>query len=531
MNESIEQLIIYLRGMWEHRWAAMLVAWLVALGGWAWVVMIPDRFEASTRVYIDTDSALRPLMKGLAVESDVTQRLQLMTRTLLSRPNIEKLMRMTDLDIAVTTPSEQEKMVLALKHAITVKNLSSGKKSRRESSNFYSISYQNNDRELAKQVVQSLLSILVESSLGDTRKDSTVAREFIEQQIKEYELKLTRAEDRLVEFKRNNIGYLPNQEGSYFGSLKGLQEHLQDAQLELRESKKRRDTLVQQIEEITQSSLLAGEDGQKPQTLLQQRIYALQTRLDSMLLQFTEKHPDVMGLRAQIDALKKQDREEIAAAVNNPKSLLKNNPVYQEVRMALGKEEASIGATEVRIDEYQSRIGSLGEKLDTLQQVEVELKRLDRDYALNKKNYEKLISRRDSARFAGQAEQTGDSIQFRVIDPPFVPLKATEPNRLMLDAVVLLAAMAAGLGVAFLMSQINPTFYSRKLLQDATGVAVFGSVTRVYSEKELKQRRLQHGAYVLVGILLLSVFSGMLMIEFMELGVLDHLRQVVGQRI
>lgn len=531
MNDSIEQLAIYLRGIWEHRWAAMLLAWLVALGGWAWVVMIPDRFEASTRVYIDTDSALRPLLKGLAVESDIEQRLQLMTRTLLSRPNMEKLMRMTDLDIAVTTPAEQEKMVLTLKNAITVKNLSNGKKNRQKTSNFYAISYQNNDRELARQVVQSLLSILVEKSLGDTRKDSTVARDFIEQQIKEYEVKLSSAEDRLAEFKRNNMGYLPNQEGSYFGSLKGMQERLQNTKLELRESENRRDTLMQQIEEVTQNNLLASESEQKPQTPTQNRIHTLQSQLDVLLLQFTEHHPDVKELRAQLKALKKQDQEEAAVASKNPKSLLENNSMYQELRLALGKEETSIGAMEVRIKEYQSRIDNLEKKLDTLQQVEVELSRLDRDYALNKKNYEKLISRRDSAKFAGQAEQTGDSIQFRVIDPPWVPQKATEPNRLMLDSVVLLVAMAAGLGIAFLLSQNNPTFYSRKLLQDVTGVAVFGSVTRVYSEKELVRRRVQHGAYVITGILLLVVFSGFLTIEFMELKVLDNLRQTVGQWI
>ena len=84
MNESIEQLITLLRGTWEHRWTAMLVAWLAAMGGWVWVGMQPDRFEANTRVYIDTDSVLRPLLKGLTVETDVEQRLQLMTRTLLS---------------------------------------------------------------------------------------------------------------------------------------------------------------------------------------------------------------------------------------------------------------------------------------------------------------------------------------------------------------------------------------------------------------------------------------------------------------
>ena len=527
MNESIEQLIIYLRGMWEHRWTAMLIAWLAAIGGWLWVTTLPDRFEANTRVYIDTDSVLRPLLKGLTVETDVEQRLQLMTRTLLSRPNLEKLIRMTDMDIIADTPEKQEGLILRLKNNIAVKNVAAASGRRHDNSNFYTISYQNPDRELAKRVVQSLLSILVESSLGDTRKDSTAAREFLDQQIREYEVKLTTSEDRLAEFKRKNMGYLPDREGDYFSSLKDMQQKYDVAKLELREAQKRRDTLKQQLDEFRKNGVATTNQGVPILTPTQERIQALQTRLDDVLLRYTENHPDVQELRSQIAALEKKEKEASAEGGDGNQGNLEANPMYQQLSLALGQEESNIGAAEVRVKEYAERITSLKERIETLQQVEVELNRLDRDYALNKKNYTALVDRRDSAKLAGQAEQTGEGIKFRVIDPPWVPQKATEPNRMMLDSIVFLAAIAAGLGFAFLLSQNNPTFYSRGMLQEITGVAMFGGVTRVYSHKDLVRRRLNHAAYVTAGTLLITVFIAVILVQVFEFEVIANLRQTV----
>lgn len=530
MQDSIEQITGYFREIWRHRWIAMIVVWVVALGGWVWVSAIPNQYEASTRVYIDTDSVLRPLLKGLAVETDVEQRLQLMTRTLLSRPNLEKLTRMTDMDLKVTTPLEKEGLLLGLKNNIQVNSVKEGRS--RDASNFYLISYKHNNRNTAKLVVQSLLNILVESSLGDTREDSASAREFLDKQIKEYEIKLRTSEDRLGAFKRENLGFLPNNEGGFFNSLKNIQEKYDSALLELQESKNRRDTLSRQLEEFRATGVAPVETIQVVKSPLQERLQMLSTRLDDMLLRFTDQHPDVRELRIQVEALKTQvNAEEESRDKLQEADRLESNPLYQQLRISLGQEESNIGAIEVRVHEYGLRIDKLKKEIQKLQQVELELSRLDRGYASNKINYAQLVTRRDSAELAGQAEQTGNSIQFRVIDPPFVPEKPTAPDRLLLSSLVLLVAIGAGTGLAFLISQNNPTFFSRKLLQETTGVAVFGSVTKVYSGKELMQQRIKHASYMLAGILLCVMFAGVVFVQQHESNYLDNLRLIAGHWI
>jgi len=85
MNEQITQIYGYLHGMWRYRWSALIIAWAVAIIGWPLVFSLPNQFKAKTVVFIDTSSALRPLLKGLAPDADTSDELLIMSRVLLSR--------------------------------------------------------------------------------------------------------------------------------------------------------------------------------------------------------------------------------------------------------------------------------------------------------------------------------------------------------------------------------------------------------------------------------------------------------------
>ena len=92
MDQLIPQALEIGRAMWQRRWLGIAVAWLVAILGAAGLAMVRDRFEASARVYVDTKTVLRPLMRDLAVEPDLDQTVGLLARTLINRPNVELLL-------------------------------------------------------------------------------------------------------------------------------------------------------------------------------------------------------------------------------------------------------------------------------------------------------------------------------------------------------------------------------------------------------------------------------------------------------
>src|ERR1700732_2131079 len=110
MKELYLALLTYGAAMWRKRWYIALIGWVVCIPGWIGIMMLPDRYESQARIYVDTDNLLSPLLRGLSVEGNVGQQVDYMQRTLLSRPNIEKLMRQTDLDLSLRTANDKETM-------------------------------------------------------------------------------------------------------------------------------------------------------------------------------------------------------------------------------------------------------------------------------------------------------------------------------------------------------------------------------------------------------------------------------------
>ena len=221
MDDLIRQALVALRGMWQRRWIGLAAAWIVAIVGTTAVLRIPDKYEASARIYVDTQSVLKPLMSGIAIQPNIDQQVMILSRTLISRPNVEKLVRMADLDLGANSKREQEALIDELMKTLTIQTTGRD--------NLYTLAYRSTQPDKAKRVVQSLVSIFVESSLGGKRKDSDAAKKFIDEQIKNYEKKLEEAEARLKDFKLRNITLASGEGKDYYGRVGEISAQLNQA--------------------------------------------------------------------------------------------------------------------------------------------------------------------------------------------------------------------------------------------------------------------------------------------------------------
>lgn len=524
MHELFELLIRHARGIWRYRWYMMLVTWLVCLVGWAVVYRLPNQYLAKAQVHVDTDSVLRPLLHGLAVDLNPGRRIALMTQTLLSRPNVEKLARMTDLDLTAKTPEQMDALITRLQNTIDLSATRRG--------DIYTIAYENPSRRMAKRVVQSLLTIFVENSLGDTRADTNSAQQFLGQQLKIYAKKLDQAEERLAEFKRKHIGLMPAQGSSYYGAMQTAIAKEQHAELQLKEVKSQRDALKMQLKNSANDFKNYGASIPQPISPLDQRIQSTQEKIDNLLLTYTNRYPDVIALKqlkAELEAQKRKQAEKNKKAEKQEQGAAQDNdPMYQQMKMAVTQADAQVASAQARVDEYRDRVKRLKKMINIIPQVEADLQRLNRNYSVNKHNYDLLLARRESASISQQATMNAQNIHFQVINPPHVPLNPTSPNRPLYISIVLIGGILAGGVFGFVLYQLRPTFDDVAALKSITGVPVLGSISMVRTRDYLRRRRLSMASFGVAFVALIAVYGGILLVQLMDLDVISNISHLKG---
>ena len=481
--------------MWRFRWPGLVAAWLVGIIGVVVVFKVPDSFESTARIYVDTQSILKPLMSGLAVQPNVDQQLGMLSRTLISRPNIEKLVRMADLDLKTQSKSDQEALIENLMKTVSIK--STGR------DNLYSLSYADADKDKAKRVIQSMVSIFVESSLGASRKDTDSAKVFLDEQIKAYEAKLAESESRVKEFRLRNLEMQGGEGKDSAARLSEIASALEAARLDLREAENARDAAKRQLDAERNPQGTGGAT----QSVLQEsavavatpeidaRIENLRRGLDGLMQRFTDQHPDVVNARRLLKDLEEQRRKEqtelrkAAMAVPTTTQSGPSNLAAQELSRMVATSEVQVAALRARVAEYQNRFAQAKSSSRLAPQIEAEAAQLNRDYSIIKKNYEDLVGRRQSAVLSGDLDMAAGLADFRLIDPPRVSPRPVSPNRLLLLPLALVAALAAGLGTALISSQLRPVYNDARELRAKTGLPMLGVISMIINDADRRLER------------------------------------------
>lgn len=481
MDEIVRQLIITLRGMWRYRWLGLAVAWGVAAIGAIGVMLFQEKYEASARIFVNTASILKPLMQGMTVQPNDDQRISMVSRVIISRPNVEKLVQAIGLDADVANREQFEKQVDRVTKSLDIKGAGRD--------NLYTLTFRDPDPEVARNGVAQLASMFISTGEGGKAGDTEAAKKFVDEQIALYEKKLQEAENRLKEFKLRYLGMSPGEGAGYFARLSETNALLTRAQLELREAENSRDALLRGLKssEDASTNLYSGPSAASVQLAeVDSRIESQRRNLDTLLQRYTENHPDVVGARRVIGELEEQRQRLIAERrkepVSSPLPAPSSGPrASEQLRVQLATAEAAVASLRTRVAEYSQRYNQLKASATLMPQLEAEFAQLNRDYDINKKNYESLVSRRESVSISEDMQGVSGVADFRMIDPPRVSPKPVMPNRRLLLPLVLLLALGAGIGAAYIAHESRPTFYDRRTLAEVTGLPILGAVSLVLS--------------------------------------------------
>ena len=506
MSEIYEQLLYWINTIWRRRWPALAVVWLVCVAGWFLVVSKPDTFTSSTSIFIDTQSILKPLLKGLAIDRDLAGEVEVMEQTITNRQNMERVARMTDLDLGVTTQAEMENLIFSMRTRTQIQ----------ATGYLVSISFTAVDAEQARDVVEAIATVFIEQNLGENRQEIEDARSFLDKQIAEYDVKLTEAEQRLANFQGEKLSALPDRQ-TYQFRLEELRTELQSAEDSLQRSLSRRTTLMQQI---------AG--GPASDTTLE--IFKIEVEIKDLLTRFTAQHPDVVALQRRLDELKNRLGQEIKAAGNVSSAATGSGlsavqlagADYSQLKNTLVEEEANVAVYSDQVRQLRSKVDRLELLSAQVPIVEAELARLNRDYEVLKQKHAELVSRREQAIISQEKEVGTDRIKFQIVDPAQVPSQPNGPPRTVLLTAVLLFALVAGSGFAVFLSIINETFNDPQRLRQAFNIPLLGVVAPVRTATEQTLAVANHMSFATVfGVLVAGyavLFSSISYLKTLRVG-------------
>ena len=488
MEELLGQIISYLRGMWRFRWWGLGFTWMAGVVGCGVIYNMPDKYESTAKVFVDTRSLLNSVVTkaGCGQVANYDQRVQVLGKTLITRPNMEKLIEKSDLDFTLDSPNprvREEQRDALIEHLLSTIEVRASTRD-----NIYTLSYVDTKPSRARRVVSELMSLFVESGLDDKQSDARKTRAFLEEQVNIYKQKLVEAENRRKQFELDNLNMAKDSEGGFVGRLADITSRLAAARLALSQAQGERDALYRQT---------GASQGQEWVPGLDEQIVGLKNKITDLKLRYTDDHPEVREAKRVLADVQQRRAETLEQMRQSGTSALgadAANPALIQLRMELGKADAKVATASLLVSNLEGQSAAARESAKAQLEAENTLADMNRNYELDKLKYEQFTKDLQNLDVTDRPEVTGSAIGFKVFEPANLPMQPSAPNRLLLIPLVGALSLAMGVALSFLVSQFRPSFMDAHTLRDVLGLPVLGVVTMLVSSG--RRRRRIKGLYV-----------------------------------
>ena len=523
MQEQLYEILYYLKGALKYKWTAIIVAWVLCLSGWLYISTMPNKYTSVAKVHVETKTMLQPLLSGMAIQADVRSLLRVMQQLMFTKGNLEQITKLSDLDKMVRTPSEQEKLIEDLKKDIHING---------GADDIFTIQYEADSPDGAKNVVQAVLTVFSEQTQLSTHGNSDSAQRFIDEQIQEYEMRLRNGEKARENFKRANLGLLPGQGADQIGQIQAMTTALEEAKLGLKEAMSRKETLKEQLEEALTSEEDDDEWGSStgagPAAQDDPQITALKQRKNELLIKYTENHPEVAHIDRTLKELQMRNATKQANVVEagGLETAVLTNPYVQSIKVAINEVDANIASINSRVEIFQNRLQKAQDELNSRLSIETEMENLNRDYGQIKSNYTRLLASKETAVMSEKVDNQAEALKFKIADAPNTPLQPSSPKRKLLYSGVLVAGMLFGLVIALLLYLIRPTMMSLTQLRQLTGLPVLGSVSMKANSAQSVKNRKEAIKYTIATIGLFIIYIGFMTIDLLNIKMLGLFRML-----
>ena len=481
---------------------------ILALGGLVAGIFWPKNFASSTSILVQESNIIKPLMEGRAVPTGNADRAAIAREVIFSRKILDEIVDTGGWKKSNPTPIELERLIDSIKSRISVINL-------RE--NLIQITYKDSDPERSYVVTRRLADLFISESLDAKERESSDAYKFIDSQVDIYRSKLTDAEDKLKAYRGQNADARPGSETDSNTRISELRTQAENARLELMEQRSKENALVAQLSGESEITAVQTREGQ-----YRARLADLQTQLDTLLLTFTDQHPDVIRVRHQMQDLQDQVRREESqrtarAASGTPAPVddsVQFNPLYQELRSKLAEVRRNIAAQQSRLGASESLLQSELNRGRRIADSENKLSELTRDYEVNRDIYQDLLKRRENARVSMNLDADHRGLTFVIQEPAEFPLRPSGLRFMHFSIAGIGAGVFLPLALLFGLVRFDPRMRSASQIERLTGIPVLASVPAYVTRQDRWRSR---RTTVLLVMLVLAVIAAYAAIAVMKI--------------
>jgi polysaccharide chain length determinant protein (PEP-CTERM system associated) len=530
----------YLKILQRRKWLIILPVIAVSTAV-TWVVLrLPDVYESTTLIVVKP-STLPDSVIPTITEDTLTRQLSSIAQVVTSRSSLEPLVDKYELYKRERERGEpMESIIAMMRRDINVEVNTS----RRDITDGFDIKYRYRDPKVTQAVTSELAGKYVSVQTANTVNSTAAARQFIDAQVRQTKEELDAIDAKRLQFMQENLGTLPSEGHSLLGQLSGLREQQKTLITEIGRLQDRRSTLASQLSFITKERQEAIGDAAEnltdPKTTLGyaelvKRRAELQSELQRLLTEYTEKHPDVLAKRAQIESVQNdmdQQIKEWKERIAEKEKKLSSRPDLQakSIELEIRNVANEIERQQTMLSESEKQIGSITERINKIPGADVALGAIDREYQTKKAAFDTLLEQQQKIALGADAATQQQSSGIEVIDPANRPSKPVAPKRLMLAGFGLGAGLMLGLLlIAIFEIPLLLTIQSSEDARHYTGLPVLISVPELLTPQEARSLPRRRRLLLAAGMVATIVSIPLLALALRLTHVFEYLMQSSGR--
>lgn len=428
-------------------------------------MVLPKKYMSQTMVLVESPTVSAELVKPVITE-DLSRRLSSMQEQILSNSRLQPIIDKLGLYPNLRGKAHAEDLVDRLRTSVKVTPLEpmAGTQNRQIPGFYINVTF--NNGLLAQQICTEITSMFLEQNARDRQTQTKDTTEFIQERLQDAKKKLDDEDAKLADFKRKNLGSLPEEEKTNLELLAGMNTQLESntqAISRAQQDKTFNESLLAQQESIFKQRNEGSGTSASPDTLDQQ-MSALQDQLVNLEAKYTPEHPDVVKTKHAIEELKKRmdAQQKVLPEATVSKANVPEPPQLQQLRAKLRQDDQNIGDLTKAQAKIQSDIRMLQGRVQQSPVVEQEFKDITRDYQTASDDYNDLLKKYNTSEIANHLENQEDSEQFKIFDPPSLPSQPSFPNKMLFTAGGVGGGLALGLAILYLLAMLDKSLHSER---------------------------------------------------------------------